>query len=58
MSTDENRDEIEELIRQACEVPAPDDEFVRTLAARARHELSSAVHESARKTEFAPLATD
>ena len=34
MATDENRDEIEQLIRQSCQVPPPDDEFVRTLAAR------------------------
>ena len=41
MATEEKRDEIEELVRQACEVPAPDDEFVRTLAAQARVELLS-----------------
>jgi hypothetical protein len=41
MATDENRDEIKQLIRQSCQAPAPDDEFIRTLAARARHELLS-----------------
>jgi hypothetical protein len=45
MATDEDRDEIERLIRQACQVPAPDEEFVRGLAARARHELSSTLTE-------------
>jgi hypothetical protein len=39
MATDDNRDEIERLIRQSCQALPPDDEFVRTLAARARHEL-------------------
>jgi hypothetical protein len=54
MATDENRDEIEQLIRQSCEVPAPDGEFVRTLAARATHELLSTLPEGP-KTELPRL---
>lgn len=45
MATDDNRDEIEQLIRQSCKVPSADDEFIRSLAARARHELLATLPE-------------
>lgn len=43
MATDDNRDEIQHLVTECCEVPAPDDEFVKALAARSRQELSLAL---------------
>jgi hypothetical protein len=45
MATDKNRDDMEQLIRQSCQVPPPGDQFVRTLAERARRELRSTLAE-------------
>ncbi len=48
MVANEDRDEIEQLIRQHCQVPPPNEEFAESLAARATHELTCALQEQSK----------
>ena len=56
MTTDEDRNQIGQLIRRYCQVPSPNEEFVQSLAARARQELTRALQEPS-KAEHAACST-
>ncbi len=45
MTTDKDRNQLGELIKRYCQVPSPNEEFVQSLAARARQELTRALQE-------------